>query len=431
MTVDDTFPRQHARTQRFTLGAPRNVTVAANGERVAFLRSGGPEDPVTALWALDLPDGEERIVADPAHPAGRGRRRPPARGAGSAGAGQGERVGHHGLCHRRPAPGGGGGAGRPPRGGRSRPGHGHVGHGAERGHRPAPRPDRAARGLGGWAGPVGGRARRPGLGARPGRRGRPGGALGRRRVRGRRGDAAPPGLLVGARRRGAPRHPGRRRTGPPVVDLRPRPPRTTAARGRLSRGGDARRRRQRVDRDGGRVAHGGHVGRRHPPLPGGGGLGRARTAGRPPTSGPAPHRGARRRPCHRHDGAALGRPGRRLGGAGAGHPGPAGRRAGGDVHRRRRRPSAPRRWRPRLAGRSLRAHGRRPRRGLDHVHRQRGRRRHRHLGLALDRRRRRAAQRGRRRAQRVGGGRHGRHPASLDGQRRTGGAGRGWPVHQV
>jgi dipeptidyl-peptidase-4 len=66
MTPADTFPRQSARTQRFTLGAPRDVTVSPDGDRVAFLRSGGPEDPVTALWALDLPGGEERIVADPA-----------------------------------------------------------------------------------------------------------------------------------------------------------------------------------------------------------------------------------------------------------------------------------------------------------------------------------------------------------------------------
>jgi dipeptidyl-peptidase 4 len=61
----DSFPRQNARTQRFTLGAPRNVTVSADGALVAFLRSGGPEDPVTALWALDLPDGVERCVVDP------------------------------------------------------------------------------------------------------------------------------------------------------------------------------------------------------------------------------------------------------------------------------------------------------------------------------------------------------------------------------
>jgi dipeptidyl-peptidase-4 len=66
MTNRDTFPRQSARTQRFTLGAPRDVTVSPDGARVAFLRSGGPEDPVHALWALDLPDGTERVVAAPA-----------------------------------------------------------------------------------------------------------------------------------------------------------------------------------------------------------------------------------------------------------------------------------------------------------------------------------------------------------------------------
>jgi dipeptidyl-peptidase-4 len=39
--------------------------VSDDGRRVAFLRSGGPEDPVTALWAIDLPEGDERCVADP------------------------------------------------------------------------------------------------------------------------------------------------------------------------------------------------------------------------------------------------------------------------------------------------------------------------------------------------------------------------------
>ncbi|MET0727689.1 MAG: prolyl oligopeptidase family serine peptidase [Acidimicrobiales bacterium] len=61
----DTFPRQSARTQRFTLGAPRDVTVGPGGDHLTFLRSGGAEDPVTALWVLPLPDGEERCVADP------------------------------------------------------------------------------------------------------------------------------------------------------------------------------------------------------------------------------------------------------------------------------------------------------------------------------------------------------------------------------
>lgn len=65
MPQPDSFPRQSARTQRFTLGAPRNVTVAADGGLVAFLRSDGPEDPVTGLWVLDVADGTERCVADP------------------------------------------------------------------------------------------------------------------------------------------------------------------------------------------------------------------------------------------------------------------------------------------------------------------------------------------------------------------------------
>lgn len=65
MASTDSFPRHSARTQRFTLGAPRDLTVAADGALVAFLRTAGPEDPVTALWVLDLPGGSERCVADP------------------------------------------------------------------------------------------------------------------------------------------------------------------------------------------------------------------------------------------------------------------------------------------------------------------------------------------------------------------------------
>ncbi len=61
--VTDSFPRQYARTHRFTLGAPRNITVAPDGSRVAFLRSTGPEDPVTSLWVLDVASGTEGMVA--------------------------------------------------------------------------------------------------------------------------------------------------------------------------------------------------------------------------------------------------------------------------------------------------------------------------------------------------------------------------------
>ncbi len=63
--MPDSFPRQYARTQRFTLGEPRNVVVSQDGQRVVFLRSRAGDDPVNCLWVVDLPDGPERLVADP------------------------------------------------------------------------------------------------------------------------------------------------------------------------------------------------------------------------------------------------------------------------------------------------------------------------------------------------------------------------------
>ncbi len=62
---DLTFPRQNARTQRFTLGEPRNVTVSPDGRRVVFCRSGAGDDPVNCLWVLDVESGDERLVAEP------------------------------------------------------------------------------------------------------------------------------------------------------------------------------------------------------------------------------------------------------------------------------------------------------------------------------------------------------------------------------
>ncbi|NEB78707.1 S9 family peptidase, partial [Streptomyces sp. SID14478] len=62
----DSFPRQHARTQRFTSGAPRAFTVAPDGERVVFLRSPSGTDRANALWVLDVTSGQERVAADPA-----------------------------------------------------------------------------------------------------------------------------------------------------------------------------------------------------------------------------------------------------------------------------------------------------------------------------------------------------------------------------
>ncbi|WP_329122366.1 S9 family peptidase [Streptomyces sp. NBC_01465] len=59
------FPRQYARTQRFTLGAPRAFTVSPDGNHVLFLRSPSGTDRAGALWSLDLEGPAERLVADP------------------------------------------------------------------------------------------------------------------------------------------------------------------------------------------------------------------------------------------------------------------------------------------------------------------------------------------------------------------------------
>ncbi|GAB2856489.1 prolyl oligopeptidase family serine peptidase [Streptomyces deserti] len=64
-TEPDSFPRRHARTQRFSLGAPRSFTVAPDGSRVVFLRSSSGTDRASSLWVLDMADGEERVAADP------------------------------------------------------------------------------------------------------------------------------------------------------------------------------------------------------------------------------------------------------------------------------------------------------------------------------------------------------------------------------
>lgn len=65
MTDPNGFPRLYARTQRFTLGAPRTFTVSPDGATVLFLRSRHATDPVTCLWALDVATGVERLLADP------------------------------------------------------------------------------------------------------------------------------------------------------------------------------------------------------------------------------------------------------------------------------------------------------------------------------------------------------------------------------
>ncbi|WP_253853900.1 S9 family peptidase [Prauserella alba] len=66
MTDDLSFLRAQARTQRFTLGTPRQFQVTPDGERVLFLRSESGHDRRNSLWQLDVTSGEESKLVDAA-----------------------------------------------------------------------------------------------------------------------------------------------------------------------------------------------------------------------------------------------------------------------------------------------------------------------------------------------------------------------------
>ena len=61
----DSFPRQYARTRRFSLGEPRNIVVSPDGQRIVFIRSRAGDDPINCLYLLDVASGDERLIADP------------------------------------------------------------------------------------------------------------------------------------------------------------------------------------------------------------------------------------------------------------------------------------------------------------------------------------------------------------------------------
>lgn len=63
--MTESFPRQQARTRRFTLGAPRNFTVSEDGSRLVFLRAKSGDDPTTCVWTADTGSGEQRLFVDP------------------------------------------------------------------------------------------------------------------------------------------------------------------------------------------------------------------------------------------------------------------------------------------------------------------------------------------------------------------------------
>jgi dipeptidyl-peptidase-4 len=63
--TETSFPRQQARTRRFSLGAPRDFLVAPDGQRVLFLRTRSGTDASTCLWLFDVHSGTERLLVDP------------------------------------------------------------------------------------------------------------------------------------------------------------------------------------------------------------------------------------------------------------------------------------------------------------------------------------------------------------------------------
>jgi dipeptidyl-peptidase 4 len=68
--MSESFPRQQARTRRFSLGVPRNFSIAADGSRIAFVRTRSGSQQSGCLWLLDVTGGDEHLVVDPAMLAG-------------------------------------------------------------------------------------------------------------------------------------------------------------------------------------------------------------------------------------------------------------------------------------------------------------------------------------------------------------------------
>jgi dipeptidyl-peptidase 4 len=63
--VTDSYPRLAARTARFTLGIPRNLTVSADGTKVWYVRTPDGVTNTGLLFELDVASGVESVIADP------------------------------------------------------------------------------------------------------------------------------------------------------------------------------------------------------------------------------------------------------------------------------------------------------------------------------------------------------------------------------
>ncbi|MFD2418979.1 S9 family peptidase [Amycolatopsis pigmentata] len=64
MTDELSFLRKQARSQRFTLGTPREFRVSPDGKRLLFLRSESGTDRRNSLWETDLESGAEAKIVD-------------------------------------------------------------------------------------------------------------------------------------------------------------------------------------------------------------------------------------------------------------------------------------------------------------------------------------------------------------------------------
>jgi dipeptidyl-peptidase 4 len=63
--MTDEILASYAASRRFALGRPRDLTLVPGDHRLLFLRALAADDPVTALWSLDLRTGTEELLADP------------------------------------------------------------------------------------------------------------------------------------------------------------------------------------------------------------------------------------------------------------------------------------------------------------------------------------------------------------------------------
>ncbi len=61
----ESFPRQHARTRRFTVGAPRSFVVTAESNFITYLQSKSGKDAINKLWVHDPKTGSSSLLADP------------------------------------------------------------------------------------------------------------------------------------------------------------------------------------------------------------------------------------------------------------------------------------------------------------------------------------------------------------------------------